>query len=173
MERHYGTIGISPIECINPRLQKYRVRWDIQPYTNNNTDIRDNGNQVSFVEREFNHKPSMSEVKDTILSWMNSEIDKEIVGGFKWNGMDIWLSNENQFNYKAAYDLAVQTGGESLPVTFKFGTTDNPVYHEFDNIDTLSDFYTSSIRYIIDKLNEGWKRKDSFDFTIYEQLLNE
>ena len=40
--------------------------------------------------------------------------------------MPVWLSSENQFNYKAAYDLAVQTGGATLPVTFKFGTDEVP-----------------------------------------------
>jgi hypothetical protein len=40
--------------------------------------------------------------------------------------MPVWLSTENQFNYKAAFDLATQTGGKSLPVTFKFGSTNNP-----------------------------------------------
>ena len=30
--------------------------------------------------------------------------------------MNIWLSSENQFNYKVAYDLALQTNGANLPI---------------------------------------------------------
>ena len=38
-----------------------------------------------------------------------------------WNNKRIWLSSENQFNYKVAYDLALQTNGANLPIIFKFG----------------------------------------------------
>ena len=41
----------------------------------------------------------------------NDERDEKIVSGFVWRDMQVWLSSENQFNYKAAYDLAVQTKG--------------------------------------------------------------
>jgi hypothetical protein len=71
--------------------------------------------------------------------------------------MLVWLSSENQFNYKAAYDLAVQTGGASLPVKFKFGTTEDPVYYTFTNINDLSDFYMSAMRYINQTLDQGWQ----------------
>ena len=39
-----------------------------------------------------------------------------------------------------AYDLAVQTNGVSLPVTFKFGDNDNPVYYKFTTLEELTDF---------------------------------
>ena len=52
------------------------------------------------------------------MSWYNSQTDAAILSGFAYNGAHVWLSVENQYNYKAAYDLAVQTGGETLPVTF-------------------------------------------------------
>jgi hypothetical protein len=59
--------------------------------------------------------------------------------------MPVWLSSENQFNYKAAYDLAVQTGGATLPVTFKFGTDEVPQYREFVTLEELTDFYTKAM----------------------------
>ena len=66
-----------------------------------------------------------------------------------------------------SYDLAVQTGGETLPVTFKFGSDEQPEYHTFDNLDELKDFYTKAVRYIQKALAEGWKKKDKFKLDLY------
>ena len=87
--------------------------------------------------------------------------------------MEVWLSSENQFNYKAAYDLAVMSQGNSLPSTFKFGTTENPVYYTFSTLDDISDFYLSAMAYINRCLTEGWKQKDSIDWSVYEEALKE
>lgn len=88
-------------------------------------------------------------------------IDKRILSGFVWNGMRVWLSSENQFNYKASYDLAVQSV-KNLPVTFKFGSDEEPVYYEFTGLEELSDFYTKAMMHIQDTLASGWKRKERF-----------
>ena len=61
---------------------------------------------VSFVEKDFSHKPTIEEVKEFVIGVENAKIDANILSGFEWNGMSVWLSSENQFNYKAAYDLA-------------------------------------------------------------------
>ena len=85
----------------------------------------------------------------------------------QWKNMKVWLSSENQFNYKAAYDLAIQTNGANLPVVFKFGETNNPVYYKFDDVNELSDFYLSSMKYIQETLAEGWVLKDSIKWEDY------
>ena len=79
----------------------------------------------------------------------------------------VWLSSENQFNYKAAYDLAVQTAGATLPVVFKFGTDTEPVYREFATLEDLTDFYTKAMQHIQNTLADGWKKKDVFDLSLY------
>ena len=112
--------------------------------------------------------PSLSKIKEVILSWHNEQIDERILSGFVWNDMAVWLSSENQFNYKAAYDLAVQTGGANLPITFKFGTTNEPVYHTFTTVEELNGFYLSAMKYINDTLSAGWAEKDSIDWEQYK-----
>lgn len=82
--------------------------------------------------------------------------------------MPVWLSMENQFNYKAAFDLAVQTNGDSLPITFKFGTDSEPVYHEFTTLADIHDFYIKAVAFKDKVLSDGWEAKDAFDFTPYE-----
>ncbi|MFR9542878.1 MAG: hypothetical protein SNH27_12580, partial [Rikenellaceae bacterium] len=90
------------------------------------------------------------------------------LSGMEYDGALVWLSTENQFNYKAAYDMAVQTDGQSLPVTFKFGSDEEPIYKEFATLEELSDFYTTCLNYVQTAIKEGWNKKDSFDVTLYE-----
>jgi hypothetical protein len=164
----FGSKGLPLIECINPQIKKYRIRWDFQPYF-----YDDSGEQgVSFMEDEILHKPTLREVKNIVLKGYNAIVDETILNGFKWKGMPVWLSSENQFNYKAAYDLAFQTNGASLPTVFKFGTTEEPVYYKFDTLEELTDFYTKALTYINEQLAIGWYKKDSIDWSEYEKALN-
>jgi hypothetical protein len=168
MKRVLGSNDIAPIECINPKYNKYRIRYDFQPYYNEEGEEQG----VSFLEAEVLHKPTIEEVKDIILGWKNEMIDEQILSGFKWNDIPVWLSAENQFNYKAAYDLAVQTGGMNLPIVFKFGTTEAPKYHTFSTLEELSSFYLSAMIYINDTLAAGWAEKDAIDWTPYAEALD-
>lgn len=173
MKRVSGTEGSPLIECINPRLSKYLVRWDMKTVeTESSMEEGVIERTTSYMEEELRRKPSIDEVKLLILNWYNTQIDEKIISGFTWKEYPIWLSTENQFNYKAAYDLAVQTGGSSLPITFKFGTTENPQYYEFSTVEDITDFYTSAMTYINNTLEQGWKDKDSLDFSEYEKLLS-
>lgn len=169
MRRVQGTIGVALVECINHYIGKYRVRWDIQPETGEDADKQ----AVSYYETEIilRHKPNINDIKQAVLEGVNRMIDEKIISEFVWNDMPVWLSSENQFNYKAAYDLAVMSQGKSLPVTFKFNSTDNPVYYTFESLEDISDFYISAMAYIRNTLEDGWKKKDSIDWDVYEDAL--
>lgn len=138
---------------------KWRVRWDVQP--------SEEEGSVSYMEEEFLYKPTGDEIKLLVIGWYNQQIESKIMSGFVYNGVPVWLSQENQFNYKSAYDLAVQTDGATLPVTFKFGTDDEPVYYEFKTLDMLTDFYTKAMAFVQQTLADGWSKKDSFDLSLY------
>lgn len=161
-----GTEGVKLIECINPVKDKWRVRWDIQK--NVATESNPNASGVNYEEVEFSRKPSIDEVKKVIISWYNERIDEAILKNFVWKDLPVWLSMENQFNYKAAFDMAVLTNGKSLPVKFKFGTDSEPVYHEFTTLDDITDFYSKAVSFKDETLSEGWKLKDAIDFSQYE-----
>ena len=119
------------------------------------------------------HLPSIEEVKSIFTAEVNKQVDQKILEGFVWRDMPVWLSSENQFNYKAAYDVAVQTQGMNLPIMFKFGTTDNPIYYTFETVEELTDFYTQAVRHINDTLAEGWKEKDSLDIEALKKELKD
>lgn len=149
-----GQLGALPLECINPRKNKWRIRWDI-------TDRGDG--TASWKEQDFDHKPSEYEIRVAITSWVDESTRAKILSGFTWNGMQVWLSIENQMNYKAIYDLAIQGNEGILPITFKFGTDESPVFYTFNAVDELSDFHTKAIKHIHDCLSEGWASKEGID----------
>ena len=115
----------------------------------------------------FDHKPTEQEIRDVIIAQINANTDAKILTGFVWQEKQVWLSTENEFNFKAAYDLAVQTGGATLPVKFKLGEdgNGNPVYHTFTELEEFTDFYTKAIAFVNTTLNEGWAEKDGIDMT--------
>lgn len=163
MIKTYGNIEqYKPISMVGDNL--YLICWGVQnKYTN-----KELVTTATWMEEMVRFKPSLEYIKNLILTWYNQQIDKKILSDFKWNDMPIWLSSENQFNYKAAYDLAVQTGGVNLPITFKFGSTDEPIYYTFTTMEELNSFYLSAMKYINDTLAEGWKEKDAIDWEQYK-----
>lgn len=150
------------VQCINPILDKWMVLWAI--------GYEDNS--FTFMAEEIGHKPTLQEIKDIVLSWCNADIDNRILSGFVWRDIPVWLSMENQFNYKVAYDIAAQSGGEILP-TFKFGTTESPVYYKFESFEDLKDFYLKAMAYVTQTLDNGWAAKDTIDWGAYSAILNE
>lgn len=159
MRRVEGNIGVRLLECTSPAKDKWRVRWDVQ--------VHHDGENADYMEQEFPHKPDMEEIRALVMDWYNAQTDREILSGFEWRGVKVWLSTENQFNYKSAYDLAAQTGGAMLPVTFKFGTDTEPHYHTFETLEELTDFYMRAMRHIQNVLAGGWNKKDTFDINLY------
>ena len=133
-------------------------------------EYKDTDYCVVTLER-MNRKPSFDCVKNMIIEWFNKETDYKIEHNFVWNGMQVELTTENQFNYKVAYDLAVQTNGATLPVIFKFGSSDAPQYHKFETLEDLTDFYTKAVKFVNDTLAEGWALKDSIDWNKYKESL--
>lgn len=174
MTRHKGSQGVALVECANKRKQKYIVRTDLQPY------LTEESEGVTFIEKRFDYKPSIEEVKEFVKGVIDKHTDEKIIRGFVWNpatGGDpipVWLSTENQFNFKSAYDLAMQKNGATLPVTFKMGeqADGTPVYHTFETMEDADDFFVKAVAFINQTLAEGWAKKDSIDWSPYEQALN-
>lgn len=127
------------------------------------TEVAEDFAERNATEEELREDAFRMLDLNSLKAKVNSETDKRILTGFVWRDHNIWLSTENQFNYKAAYDIAVQTKGKNLPVTFKFGTEDYADYFQFEDMDTLEDFYTSAISYVQNTLAEGWKIKDAIE----------
>ena len=120
----------------------------------------------TYRER-FTRKPTMEEIKEIIIAQINRNVEEKILCGLVWKDMPIWLSTENQFNYKSAYDCARDTAGQSLPVKFKFGTDEEPVYYTFTTFEELQEFYMTSLQFVQQVLDEGWAEKDGLDLSVF------
>lgn len=55
-----------PVQCINPVRDIWMITWKQE------TDEEGNS---TFLSETFEHKPSISEIKEVILAWYNTEID--------------------------------------------------------------------------------------------------
>ena len=146
-----------------------KVAFDFRDYPKKD----ESENEIScglgiWTEKIISPKPSFKQLKEFILTEINHQTDEKILSGFVWKDMQVWLSSENQFNYKAAYDLAVQTNGANLPTVFKFGSAEEPIYYKFDTIEELTDFYTKALKFINEQLAIGWAKKDSINWDDYE-----
>lgn len=129
-------------------------------------------------------KMTLDMVKSAVWNDINAKTDAKILNGYEWevlHGEDagstvkVWLSAENQENFKAKHDLALAYPQlTTWPVTYKISehTDKSPVYEHFANIEELARFYLGGVAYIEQTLQEGWQKKGTFDFTPYELILN-
>lgn len=146
--------------CLDPYKKEYLLIWDIN---------NDEGNPYYMTEK-FNRSLTLAEIKKFIISYFNASCDNEILQGLKYEDETVWLSSENQFNYKAAFDLAFQTiiaGGEFFPVTVKLGEDDAPVYKTFTDFQEFQVFITACFSHIQNTLDKYWKIKDAIDWDKY------
>lgn len=159
----------------------WTIRWGWEPWKDEQGQEIDMG---YWSEHSLFHKPSINEVRQFILDAINADTDYRILTGFNWvipstkdseepTVINCYLSSENQFNYKAAYDLAHQTQGASLPFVLKFGSDEQPRYYEFTSLEEFGGFYQAAIAFINNALQEGWVKKDSIDWDEYERELEQ
>ena len=164
MNRTFGII--SDYAAVRQDASRIIIGYDLQ--------AADEGhytwNEVYFYKKQTPN-PSLEQVKEAVVRDINEATKQKIIEGFVWNGHKVWLSSENQFNYKSAFDMAVQTGGESLPETFKFGTDEVPDYVTFETVSELRNFWTAARNHIKQSLADGWAFKDGIDWRVYESGL--
>lgn len=159
---------------------KYRAWYDIEPKSEEVTTIDPATNEEVTTtvttyccgKVDFDTLPTIREIRERIPEAINDDTDEKILSGFTYNGHRVWLSLEDQMNYKGAYDLCVQTGGQGvLPLTIKIGTTDNPHYETFDTVEGFTAFYLSMFAYIQQTLSAGWAKKDAVNYEEYDTAL--
>lgn len=128
--------------------------------------------EITFYTKQG--KPTMEAVKKAIIADINKQTDEKIINGFVWEGINVWLSEENQRNFSEAQRIASTMPDAILPVKFKLGedAEGNPVYHTFESAEELTEFYVLAVNYINQCLEEGWAKKDGIDWSVYESVLN-
>ncbi len=158
----FGGNNVPLIRNISPQRGTWRVHWG---KTTNETE------GTYYFGYDFDHKPSLDEVKKVIANWYNEQTQAKITSEFSWNGNAVWLSTENQLNYTMAYNMAVKQGENFSPITLKFGSEGNPMYHTFSTSKELMEFYFKVTEFIQETLKKGWEMKDSIDYDAYRTIL--
>lgn len=131
-----------------------------------------------YIYKKKKSSVSFQDVKDAILEDINAQTDIKILSGFVWTPeggepINVWLSTENQRNFSEAQRMAEKYGSVVLPLKFKLGETEDeqPMYHTFETVVELDDFYVRAFSFVNQTLAEGWQRKDNIDWTPYEEAL--
>lgn len=157
MKRVQGNPDVALLECTNPVKNKWRVRWDVST---------DESGTTSYMEEDFDHKPSAEEIKSLIEGWISEATRDKIVSGFSYDGVPVWLSTENQANYERAY---IQSKlGHGVSTVFKFGTDENPVYRRFENPADLEAFFHAYSEHIQQTQLDGWNAREAIDLDLYQ-----
>lgn len=111
------------------------------------------------LRKKYTKKPTNEEIINDIFDALNKMCDDKILSGHTFKGLPVWLSKENQSNYETAYNIARDTGGASLPETFKFGGDFDLYLYNFETLEDIKDFYMGCYRYIKQCLGECWSCK--------------
>lgn len=158
----YGNENTLIKECFNPIQQTFAVRFDKQ---------KENDTVYSYQQILYPYKPSFEAIKEAILGYFNGLCDTQIYSGYTYNGYTVWLSQENQMNYKTNYDLALQTsiaGGEFEVIKIKIGDNLESIYHTFESFKEYQDFVIGYINHIKISLDKFWTIKDSIEWDDYK-----
>lgn len=130
-------------------------------------EISCSNNDTHYLfNKEYKGKPTLETVSNDVLKELNNECEKEIREGFKYNEYSVWLSLENQQNYKMLFDYLMKGGTEQTKVKL-YDTNGNGVYKEFEDIDEYKPFYFLIIEHINKILYKYWTIKDNIEWSEY------
>lgn len=130
--------------------------------------------EIYFYKKQIN-SVNFQLVKDAIINDINIRTDYNILTGFIWKDINVYLSPENQRNFSEAQRMAEKYGDSVLPLRFKLGEdeNENPVYYVFETIEDLDEFYNLAFSYVNTCLNNGWQIKDTINWEPYQEYFPE
>lgn len=99
MKRVQGTAGVSLLECINPFVNKWAVRFDVQV-------IQERENEVTYMEEILGHEPTIDEIKTIVIAGIDAYDSSSDVNNFTVNGFPMWL--DKQTRTSLSYTISVE-----------------------------------------------------------------
>jgi hypothetical protein len=126
---------------------------------------------------------TFNDVRDAICADIDARTDEAILCGYDWTvkhgddadkAVKVWLSKENQNNFKAKHDAAlVYPNLVKFPMTYKISedAEKKAIYEVFQSIEELATFYLGGINYIQTCYEAGWAEKGGIDWEPYEEFF--
>lgn len=134
---------------------RWFVQWDKE-------ELEDGTFRVKRKCVQRGEKPTAQKCIEVIQAEIDKDTDAKILTGYEYDGHNVYLSRENQNNYKAMFDLAVMDSSSVLPLTIKICEENGQqVYETFEDLDTFKAFYVGGVTYINTVLTAGWTAKDT------------
>lgn len=167
--------GGKLLYCIDPLRDHWLMAYDLKEAPQPEGIEKDAPKSYSYRSHLFDHQPSHQEVCDLLYGAINDACDQAILQGGSYTTLEerphscrLWLNQQNQFNWKAIYDMAKHSGGANLPAIIKLGITDEDAYYyTITTMRQLEHFILSVFKYIETTLASCWSAKQSLDLTPY------
>lgn len=111
--------------------------------------------------KDYDHRPTVAEVKADIEALINEQVQERIRNGMRYDTLPVYLSEENQLNFRSA---------PTVPVRYKIGelADGTSAYCVFETREELAEFNEAIANHIAQCLNAGWNEKDAVDYSVYE-----
>ena len=142
----------------NDKSKKYIVSWGLKNI---------GGNNYQWNYEILDNKPSLDTIKDIINGYINQQTRNCIENKFRWNGMSIKLSIENQIDYKLLLDTTILLDGSNLPEKVKFKINGENIYYTFETMEDMKDFIIAMNNHIRECLEVGNKAKEEINYNDY------
>lgn len=161
---------------IDPARDQWYLAYNLQPVSSDATAQTDATEPLySYQWHIFDHRPTHSEVCDFLYGAINDACDEAILTGGSYTTLEdeprtcrLWLNQQNQFNWKALYDMAGRSSGANLPAILKLGISDEDAYYyRITTMRQLEHFILSVFKYISSTLATCWDAKQRLDLSPY------
>ena len=161
MQKIYGAPG--------PQNGLYKIgknKWELFYGFGKDNDQEETG--WNYRER-FDHRPSLDEIKETIVGVIESEYADKLRYGLTWNELPVEYTEERKSDLTGML-VAMQAGIMELPVTLNLGTypDGSPVFHEFAKPEEIIGVAKAISNHKIAVCNAEWQEKSSVDWSVYE-----
>lgn len=74
--------------------------------------------------QRFNHRPSLEEMKEAIISAIKEESDYQLRYGYKWNGLTVEYTEERKSDFTGII-VGLQSGFMQLPIELNLGSAED------------------------------------------------
>lgn len=161
MEKVYG----SPVR--QDGLYKVgRNSWELIYGFGKDEEMSDTG--WNWRQR-FNHKPTIEEIKATVIGQIEACYADKLRSGFDWRGIRVEYTEERKSDFTGLL-IGLQGGLFQLPITLNLGSSPDgtPTLHEFTSVEEVSEVASGISAHKIAVSNAEWQEKYSVEWSVFE-----